>query len=157
MRVHPIPNVTIRKFCSWHEAGVPARRSHGGYLGSSRRRLNVSQTTQMTPSGPSGILLRPQSARQPPSSPHINASKYSPLTAAQRRSAPMVSKNTYTATFRSSRAIAMFVQRGGISACCGRSSVISNQGALLPTKAWRCGRTGGLSRMANGMPYSRRA
>ena len=42
---------------------------------------------------------------------------------------------------------------GAYSGYCGRSSVISNHGALLPTKMWHDGRTGGSSRTANGMPH----
>jgi hypothetical protein len=46
-------------------------------------------------------------------------------------------------------------ERGGSSACCGRSSVISNQGALLFTKKWSSGRIpGSSSRPPSAIPSS---
>ena len=42
---------------------------------------------------------------------------------------------------------------GGYSGYCGRSSVISNHGALLATKQCSAGRAGGSSSSASATPY----
>ena len=72
------------------------------------------------------------------------------------RAASSMSLNAWVILIRLSPAYAPATsERGGSSACCGKSSVISNQGALLATKKWRSGRIpGSSSRPPRAIPSS---